>query len=726
MRFRTLLLWFTLLSGTISSSSAEDFRSYIKNSWDFHRVPQPPSILQSKHWNHWVLMPWRYRWGKEYDGQLAQRLKEAGFNGAMCDHSPQKAEIHEQAGLLWYLDHAAGKGDLYLYPENTTQEALRAPNRPVCLADPQVWARLRGRLDESLDDAREYNTRIAYALDDEVSWSSFTSPCKWDNSPATMADFHRWLTERYGHREAVMAQWGSSGEQFWERMATPDDFQDLYNRPWPQWNLSPWADALSYMDSQFNNLIGDLVTHANAVDGLTPTGIVGGQCPSPYGGYDYAKLMRKVQFLEAYDLGCSAEIARSLNPGNAIPLVKTGFGDPLDPHSIWFYWYYLAHGDRGLISWADGWFRDEGVPEERVLRLGGEIQKLSRSSEKIFSAKWLHDGVAIYYSHPSIQVSWFIDCETHGKTWINRSSSMNNVLASTVGTFWAWVKLLEDAGVQYNFYSYADLLEKGLDPHEYKVLILPRALALSDQEAEEMVKYVAAGGHLIADHSPGWFDQHLTGRARPVLDELFGIKTRPKARPGQFFGGHILAELDADRYYLLNFVEAGAMMWDYCRRQDGFVVAERDLPTFKERRHGAGWANLMNVSIMEYAFLRTFDWAEAKKYRAPIEKLLRRAGVKPWTEMRVKGKRPPRVEMTYWQKDDRVIVCIVRNPLVLAKGPVVGPEPDSFGETLKLTVIFDETKEDVVNERTETSLGNGSEFQIPWATQEAAMLSFRQ
>ena len=163
---------------------------------------------------------------------------------------------------------------------------------------------------------------------------------------------------------------------------------------------------------------------------------------------------------------------------------------------------------------------------------------------------------------------------------------------------------------------------------------------------------------------------------------------------------------------------AGIIVWP--------LLGTELLPTFKERRHSEGWAHLMNVSVMEYAFLRTFDSAEAKKYRTPIEKLLRRAGVEPWAEMRVKGKRPPRVEMTYWQKDDRVIVCIVRNPLVLAKGSLVGPEPDSFGETLKLTVIFDEIKEDVINERTGAKLGNGSEFQISWATNEAAMLSFRR
>ncbi len=721
---RTIVFPLAMTLCLLSLSFGEDFQHYIRTSKDFRRVDQSPAILQSGLWDHWIYMPWRYRWGREYDVQLAKQLRGAGFNGAMCDYGPQAAEIHQEAGFLWYLDHAAGKGDLYLRKENATREVLKSSYRPVCLADSLVRARLLGKLDKSLGAVREYNTRIAYALDDEVSWSSFTNPCKWDNSPQSMAGFHRWLIERYGSRQAAMEQWGPGAEKFWGRMATPDDFPDLYGRPWPQWNLSPWADALSYMDSQLGNLIGDLVTYANTIDPLTPTGIVGGQCPAPYGGYDYAKLMGKVQFLEAYDLGCSAEIARSLNLKNAIPLVKTGFGDPLDPENVWFYWHHLAHGDRGLIGWADGWFRQDEFPEERVLELGRVIQKLARASENICGARWLDDGVAIYYSHPSIQASWFIDCQPHGRTWLNRSSSMNNVLASTVGTFWAWTKLLEDAGIQYNFYSYADLLEQGLDPEEYKVLILPRALALSDQESEQMTRYVEAGGHIIADHCPGWFDQHLRGRQRPVLDDLFGIADHPTAGPGQLFGGRLLAELDADRHYRLNFVEAAAMMWDSCRRRDGFVVAERALSCFNEKRTAEGWANLMNVSIMEYVFLRTFDPPEAEKYRAPIEKLLSRAGVSPWVKPKVDGKRPQRTEITYWERENRIVLCVVKNPLALGVPPALWEESIAANEIVRLKLVFSSPKTDVVNERTGEALGDGSEFEILWTTGEAAMLSF--
>ena len=37
--------------------------------------------------------------------------------------------------------------------------------------------------------------------------------------------------------------------------------------------------------------------YANSLDPHTPCGLVGGQSPNAFGGYDYAKLMRKVQFL---------------------------------------------------------------------------------------------------------------------------------------------------------------------------------------------------------------------------------------------------------------------------------------------------------------------------------------------------------------------------------------------------------------------------------------------
>jgi len=39
------------------------------------------------------------------------------------------------------------------------------------------------------------------------------------------------------------------------------------------------------------------VEHSNTLDPETPCGIVGGQAPNAFGGFDYAKLTRKVQFI---------------------------------------------------------------------------------------------------------------------------------------------------------------------------------------------------------------------------------------------------------------------------------------------------------------------------------------------------------------------------------------------------------------------------------------------
>jgi hypothetical protein len=712
------------IAGPVPVCGEEDFAHYVRTSEDFRRVDLSPAQRVSERWDRWVLMPWRYDWGREYDRPLALELKDAGFNGAMCDYGPKSAAIHEGAGLLWYLDHAAGKGDLHLRPQKATREALASPVRPVCLADSSVRARLFGRLSSSVDASREFSGRIAYALDDEVSWSCYTNPCRWDNDPRSLAQFHTWLLARYGARAAVLEGWGAGAERFWDRMATPDDFQELYGLPWPQWNLSAWADAISFMDSQLGNLIGELVERANSIDPETPCGLVGGQCPAPYGGYDYAKLMRKVQFLEVYDLGAAAELARSLNPGQAMPLVKTAFGPPLDPKNVWFYWHHLIHGDRGLIFWAESWFRPERVSAHEALGLGPVIRELSRVSRIFPGARWRHDGIAIYYSHPSIQASWFIDCQPHGRTWINRSGSMDARLSSSAGTLWAWTKLLEDAGLQYDFYSYADLLEQELDPREYRLLILPRALALSDQEAAAMVRYVEAGGHILADHGTGWFDQHLRGRQRPALDGLFGVDEHPPAGPGRLFGGRLLGEIDAERYGDKNFVEAAARMWDDCLRQNGYVVAERDLGCFQEKASGQGWAHLMNVSVIEYLFLRVYDPEEATVYRQPILNLLERAGVRPEVRLRVDGKPPLRTEMTRWQAGERTVLCVARNPLVFGEASEPWQETLVPGENVLLEIVLDRPVEEAVDERTGRSLGDGDHLEVLWTTNEAAIVSF--
>lgn len=702
-----------------STAAGEDFAAYVRSSPDFRPVRQDRTLLLGR-WDHWVCMPWRFQWGRGYDATLATAMREAGFNGGFCDHEPgPDADLHEANGFLWYLDHAAGKGDLHLRDVSPAQRS--ADRRPVCLADPTVRARLREKLIAAVGAAARYRTRAAYALDDEISWSSFTSPCRWDNDPRTLDDFRRWLVQRYGSLDAARAQWGGQARLVERRMATPDDFADLYARPWDEWNLSALCDAWSYMDSQLLNLVGDLVEEANRVDPDTPCGFVGAQCPAPYGGFDYAKIARKVQFLEAYDIGATAEILRSFNPDNLVPLVQANFLDPRTRQSDWFGWYYLAHGNRGVIAWADRWF----TPDRNMLSAGDSIRRLEAASRLIVGGRWAHDGVAIYYSHPSIQVSWFIDAEAHGRTWINRSSSLNNQHASTVAAYWAWCKLLEDARLQYNFVSYADVLTRGLDPAEYPVLVLPRVLALSDAEADVIRAYVRAGGHVIADHLPGRFDQHGRGRATPALGDLFGGADVRPVGPHSLFGGARLTETDADTYWQQTFLEAAADVWPRCERINGFVIAQRDAPTFATHRFGAGSATLLNVSIMEYLVHRAAEPARARTLRNPVVERLLATGVRPRVELAAGGAAVPLAEAVYWRHDDRLSVWVVWNPLRLGSESGAGRMDAVPTDVQSLTLRFAQPQTGVRDERVGRDLGDGMEFTVPWRPSEAAIVSVR-
>lgn len=729
---RTRRTWIlACLTGLLASSAnAEDLRWYVKTSEDCRTTPTPTDMAALEQWDHWILMPWRYRWAKPYDASLVGKMVAAGFNAGVCDMLPRaEADLHDEHGLLWYLDHAAGRGVLHLSEKWSSRAARTAPRRPHCLVDPDVRRRLVSRLTQSVKACLDHPTRVAYALDDEISWSTFTNPCRWDNHPLSIADFRAWLLKRYGTQGGIMRQWGRDNEAFIGRMATPDDFQNLYQRPLSQWNLSPWCDALSYMDSQLLNLVGQLVVEANLLDPNTPCGFVGAQGPSAYGGFDYAKIMRKVQFLEVYNIGASMEIARSLRPGRHVVLVASGVGDPQGRDGAWWNWYGLAHGYRGSIVFADQWFTDDSV-----LRFGPVVRRVAEVSRKLIDASWQHDGVALYYSHPSIQVSWFLDCHPHRRTWINRLSSMNNRLSSSNAAFWAWTKLLEDARIQYNFVSYLDVIEKGLDPAEYKVLILPRILALSDLEVQQITAYLRAGGVVIADHMAGLFDHHGRGRATPAFNHLLGIDEHPPVMAGNVFGGRLLTEFDAETYWNATILRAADDIWKHCKRAKGLPVAERLLGPFLAGRHGRGWILLMNVSLAEYCTHRMRQTGSARQIRDTVNDYLGRAGVEPRLELRQGENEPTITEATYWRKDGRRFVCIVKNPLRL--GALDAPEgtgapsgPTGRGDvregTVRLSVRFKTTQVDVVDEISGKRWPRADRIEIDWKTDEMALLSMR-
>jgi len=300
--------------------AADPYLRYVNTAPEFQPVRQDPAFLIGR-WNTWIYMPWRYHWTIGTGDAGGRFCREFGFNGGFTDRGEGPLDWLERWNLRFYNDHTAGKGDLHLrgsenksnfQPDQRNPRAIRHGTdgpRPI---DAGLRRRLRDRVAASIAPLRASRLRVAYALDDEISWGAFVTPLPWRINGDDAA-YEHWLDTYYGGRAPQAA------------LVTPDFALGQLDHRLGQLDFSPLLDRLSYQDSVWANLIRELVEHANRIDPETPCGFVGGQAPSTWGGYDYAKLAKAIQFIEAYDLGSAQAILRSFNPGNAWAQVTTHF-----------------------------------------------------------------------------------------------------------------------------------------------------------------------------------------------------------------------------------------------------------------------------------------------------------------------------------------------------------------------------------------------------------------
>lgn len=711
-----------IVATLVSLTRAEDsYLRYIKNAPEFQRVPQDREMMIGR-WDTWIYMPWRYRWTIGTGDAGGRFCRDYGFNGGFTDHGDGPFDWLNQWNLRFYNDHTAAKGYLHLRGAGSNRNfakyqrdarAIRSGSDGPQPLNDAMMRKLKDIVTRSVTNVKQNSSlRVAYALDDEISSGSFVMPIPWRLNKDDEA-YAAWLKDYYGPLDAPKP-----------RYVTPDFTRQQLDRLLKEIDFSPLLDRITYNDSVWANFVGELVLAANQADPDTPCGFVGGQSPNMWGGYDYAKLMKKIQFIEAYDIGSSQAIIRSFNPGNALPQVTTHFHNDSrgTANDIWQTWYYFAHGNRGMIGWVDAWF-DGDKPRPWLdqykatnLEVGG-VQ-----GPKMVGSRWIHDGVAIYYSQPSIQVSWCLDIEPHGSTWVNRGS--DHRLGTSHNVRKAWEYLLTDSGLQYNFIPYDEVVVHGV-PDEYKVLILPACYALSDIEARRITEFCRRGGTVIADFAAGLFDQHGKGRAAGALDELFGIKHDGSETARDFFGERLWVETDQDAGFSYKHYHELFATID-CKLASGYAVAEKRLPTQVERTVGLGKAVFVNLSPQRYLQYREEGTASDELRRVFMRHVIS-AGVRPWVGVTGKdGQRPRNLEITYWSKGDRTLVFVLQNAVVTGSVLGGGGVEGLIDQKARLDIWFREGVKDMVDERTGKKLGDGRHFSFDFNSVEAAFFSFRR
>ena len=259
-------------------------------------------------------------------------------------------------------------------------------------------------------------------------------------------------------------------------------------------------------------------------------------------------------------------------------------------------------------------------------------------------------GVALYYSMPSI-IAGALSGEENGINWARD----------------AWGKLIEASGLQYEFVAHEQVADGLLGRGEFKVVILPYTLALSQAEAKALRAFVRAGGTLIATRPVGVRDELGRPQRPGLLDDLFEtrLKGEPRAVEPRVTLAAPVGGLKAGTEVRLPVAATDLVLFGaqaYARTSDGAVPA---LTTAANGR-----AHLLNLDLTRLRRAQRgvdpagdsearYHSPTARQLRAIILDLLGRAEVRPNHPLRLASGRVPRVETIRYVLDGVELLCLL-------------------------------------------------------------------
>jgi hypothetical protein len=387
----------------------------------------------------------------------------------------------------------------------------RAFVREPSLSDREWLKKIRDRLIRVVGDQHPYRP-LYYNMADETGISDLAAFWDFDFSEPSLSAMRDWLKERYGGLAALNQEWGSEFRR-WEEVM-PMTTREVMQRS--DQNFAAWADFKEWMDVAFARAIESGTQAIHEADPAAVAAIEGGQIPG-WGGYDYSRLAVSVDAMEPQDL----EIARSFNPGLIMLLASFGSG-AAEVHRVW---REALRGIRGLILWDE---KNEFVDE------AGHIGERGRDAAPYFvelrgglgalliNSRPHTDPIGVLYSPASMRVQWLLDRKADGKDWSRRTASTeyrDNAIRTATRNF---VGLIQHSGLQHRFVSSEGVRRGELRNGDYRLLVLPHAIALSPIEAKEISDFVEHGGGIVvAEGEPGIFDEHGKRMAKPLLSGVF-------------------------------------------------------------------------------------------------------------------------------------------------------------------------------------------------------------
>jgi hypothetical protein len=334
---------------------------------------------------------------------------------------------------------------------------------------------------------------------------------------------------------------------------------------------------------------------------------------------------------------------------------------------IWSYWRMILNGSDSVWWWRwdnigrfMGLLRPDLTPPDEVRELMADTRIVREGlGDLLLHSQMETDGITLLYSQPSIYAAQVADGPSYGDAATSHA---------------AWHRALFNLGFSFNYVTDAMLRRGQLDPQATKVLILPRAEALSDEAARTIQAFVEAGGTVIADLRPGRYTAHLKPRAAGALDALFGADTQGSSRARN--GVTLDAQLSPSQ---VPWRFGGMTVDPGVKPTEAKSLGESGgTPVLLTRAVGKGRAILLNFALARYPHIGSADASPgaAKLLLA----LLAPAGVRPAMALaRVDGKPTGDVRVQRWRNGETEVVGIAKEPERGSfLGKLISPAPPEF------------------------------------------------
>lgn len=507
--------------------------------------------------------------------------------------------------------------------------------RTPCLVDP-VWreavkAKLLDRVNATMPPGA-----MDYCMGDEMSLTDYTRYFDYDWSPASLADFRTWLQQRYRGVADLNKSWGTDFQTFDQVLPLTLDEAVKVANP------APWAEFRLYMNDQIAGFYRFVQDTIRSVDPNAKCGLSGTQSPEAGNGMDWFLLSDAFSYYHSYNTSWSNEMRRSFHRrGGADQSPYNGGYSAVNPDAEYRLWWCLFHDTRGISAWTTSLFFNGDLTESQSgADTKAHLETFRRGLWRLVRAGTRqHDGIALYYSMPTIIAGALMNEEKNINAYRD-----------------AWVKLLEDAGLQYEFVA-APEVERGLlDDGEFKVVVLPYTLALSRGEVAALKRFVERGGTILASRRCGVRDELCRPQSPALLDDLFGVReegeqkaVEPVIKLTAACGGLAAGEIIRTPVGASNLKLTGGQA--LATSADGAAPALIRGP--------GGRAVLLNLDLANFEAERRFRSPTEKQVKALIGQLLADAGVRPKYPATLQSGAAPQLEMARYKLDGIELLCLL-------------------------------------------------------------------